>query len=87
DRELAVDPELGVILTRLHHALGAPPAPPLLAAQLADVERLVGSVVPDVVLALLHAEGRSVGAPCASTSSCNRSRRATTRPCRRGYVA
>ncbi len=70
DRSLLIDPATRMVLEQLNAQLGLPPVV-LHREDLDALEREVGSLVPDGVLALLVAQGRSVGAIAESTQLLN----------------
>lgn len=60
-RDLSLSPALRATLRRLRDALGVRGEPLVDVRDLAEVERFVGSVVPDAVIALLLAQGKTIG--------------------------
>src|SRR5688572_9899222 len=67
-RPLELSPSLHLLLATLWERLGSPPLRDIEAATLEHVERDLGTVVPDAILALLAANGRSFGGMSESTS-------------------
>jgi hypothetical protein len=67
-RLLSLSAQHRATLRRLRDALGVTVAPEVDVCDLSEVEAFVGSVVPDVVIALLSAQGKSIGAVSTTTA-------------------
>ena len=67
-RDLSLSPALRAALRRLRDALGVTAATDVEVRDLAEVEAFVSSVVPDAVIALLVAQGKTIGTIATETS-------------------
>lgn len=67
-RDLSLSPALRAALRRLQEALGVTATADVEVRDLAEVEAFVSSVVPDAVIALLVAQGKTIGTIATETS-------------------